>query len=592
MTSGGWQQCNKPDSSGRPCTGIRADHVIKPVQHTQRLRLCLAHLSPNQLDEVLAQLHPGCEIDVRGTHISSDLLRRVLEAVAENGIHTLRDANFTDVHFNNGADFGNTIFLGTTRFCGAQFHQTANFDQVRFEGDIADFSKVRFQRASFRWVEFQGNANFSKTEFYSRANFTKARFCGHLDFHEAKFFAQTAGSASGDFTEATLMASVDFEEAWCHNRGGLDFSDASFATADRLGPLGADFLRLDRTTFESSVTIEALATEVSCNRTKFKAGLTLHLRYALLRLEGSVLSSASSLTGSETGKDPSFDSLAAPERLALDNGKLANLVRDNQSQPNSDLWMPVLSSVHGVDVSELTISDVNLAQACFSGAHHLDRLRIEGRSRFAEPLRSHPRCRTFRIRLAWPPLWWWTRRQLLAEEAIWRTTQRRGADWTALADKVDQAPQALTPEALAAMYRSLRKAQEDSKNGPGASDFYYGEMEMRRLAPSAPFGERAVLFLYWMASGYGLRAMRALSCLLMVATLVAFVMHNIGFANTRVEFGASALYVTEAALSLQSGSPGTDVLTWQGEILRILMRLIGPLLLGLALLSVRNRVKR
>jgi hypothetical protein len=36
----------------------------------------------------------------------------------------------------------------------------------------------------------------------------------------------------------------------------------------------------------------------------------------------------------------------------------------------------------------------------------------------------------------------------------------------------------------------------------------------------------------------------------------------------------------------------TDHVSWVGETLRIVLRLVGPLLLGLALLSVRNRVKR
>jgi uncharacterized protein YjbI with pentapeptide repeats len=587
MAGGAWRQCGKEDRDGRPCPGIRADHIVKPVRHTQRLRLCLAHLGPDQLDDVLARLSPGCEIDVRGTCISGDLLRRILEAVVEDGTRTLRDANFTDAQFDNDADFGNTVFRGVTRFRGAKFHRTADFDQVRFEGDVADFAEVRFQRASFRWAQFEGAANFSGAEFGSRVSFTKARFSGHADFHGARFFSRTVGSARADFTDAELMASVDFEGAWCHNRGGLDFSGALFAAADRLGPLGTDFLLLDRAKFESSVSIEALATEVSCGQARFEAGVTLRLRYARVRLGSAVLSAASSLRGSESDRDPSFDSLADPGELALDNSELANRIRDGESRP--DRWMPVLSSVQGVDVTELTISDVDLSQTRFSGAHHLDRLRIDGRSRFAEPLRPRRRWGSFRFRWAWPPLWWWTRRQLLAEEATWRATQRRGSDWAALADEPGQAA---TPEALAAMYRSLRKAQEDNKNGPGAADFYYGEMEMRRHASSTSFGERAVLFLYWLTSGYGLRAMRALGCLLAVAALVAVAMYEFGFADSRAGFGATALYVVEAAVSLQARSTGTDVLTWQGEILRILMRLIGPLLLGLMLLSVRNRVKR
>jgi hypothetical protein len=343
------------------------------------------------------------------------------------------------------------------------------------------------------------------------------------------------------------------------------------------------------------VSIEALSAEVSCAQAKFEAGVTLRLRYALLRLESAVLSAPSSLTGSEPGKDPSFDPLADPGRLALDNGELANRIRESGPAAESWMpgwmpaWMPALSSVQGVDVTELTISDVNLSPTRFSGAYHLDRLGIEGRSRFAEPLRPRRRWGSFRVGWAWPPLWWWTRRQLLAEEATWRATRRRGSDWAALAGETGPAT---TPEALAVMYRSLRKAQEDNKNGPGASDFYYGEMEMRRHAPSASFGERTVLFLYWLTSGYGLRAMRALGCLVVVAALVALAMSWFGFAGAHTGFGTAALYVTEAAVSLQLRPAGTDVLTWQGEILRILMRLVGPLLLGLTLLSVRNRVKR
>ncbi|MFZ1177322.1 MAG: hypothetical protein WAO15_13855, partial [Mycobacterium sp.] len=38
------------------------------------------------------------------------------------------------------------------------------------------------------------------------------------------------------------------------------------------------------------------------------------------------------------------------------------------------------------------------------------------------------------------------------------------------------------------IYRDLRKGLEEAKNEPGAADFYYGEMEMRRLAGRKPTG--------------------------------------------------------------------------------------------------------
>ncbi|MFD5305122.1 hypothetical protein ACFVOO_32435 [Streptomyces rochei] len=42
------------------------------------------------------------------------------------------------------------------------------------------------------------------------------------------------------------------------------------------------------------------------------------------------------------------------------------------------------------------------------------------------------------------------------------------------------------PLQLVPVYRALRKAFEDQKHEPGAADFYYGEMEMRRHADDIP----------------------------------------------------------------------------------------------------------
>lgn len=592
MTNGTWVKCSKKDPDGSPCRGIRADHIVKPVQRSLRTPLCLAHLDARQLDQVLTQLEAGCEVDLRGTSISGNLLRRILGAVAEDGVPSLRDANFIDAVFGDGVDFGNTVFGGTTRFRGAEFGDSANFDEARFEGNVADFGAVIFRGVTFISAEFRGDAIFSAAEFTSGGNFTRARFERYLDFGKTRFFTKTGARGRVDFTDATLMAPVNFDGAWCHSRGGFDFSGASFSAAGRLGLLGTDFLTLDRVIFQSPVVIEALASEVSCVQARFEAGFTIRLRYARLLLENAVLAAASSLIGSEPGMDPSFDSLADPDDLAFDNGELAHKIRNSGSEPDDDPWMPVLTSVRGVDVSELTISDADLSQTRFSGAHHLDQLRIGGRSHFAEPPRARRWRGSFRVQWGWPPLWWWTRRQLLAEEAAWRATRRADIGWEPPDGRVEHAPRVCPPETLVAMYRSLRKAQEDTKNEPGAADFYYGEMEMRRHAPSASSGERVVLFLYWLTSGYGLRATRSLGCLLACMAVVALAMHAVGFTGTHTGFGVTVLYVAEAALSLGGGTAETGMLTWQGQLLRILMRLTGPLFIGLTLLSIRNRVKR
>ena len=91
----------------------------------------------------------------------------------------------------------------------------------------------------------------------------------------------------------------------------------------------------------------------------------------------------------------------------------------------------------------------------------------------------------------------------------------------------------LVPAALAPVYRQLRKSFEDGKHEPGAADFYYGEMEMRRHADDIPRGERSLLTIYWALSGYGLRATRALGWLLAAMTLTMLLHDALGHTQKR-----------------------------------------------------------
>jgi hypothetical protein len=146
-----------------------------------------------------------------------------------------------------------------------------------------------------------------------------------------------------------------------------------------------------------------------------------------------------------------------------------------------------------------------------SGAHNLDQLRIEGKQLLTEPPRG------FQKEFGWPPAWKWTVRSALAEEHEWRQKHERGIRKEGWYPQACQLPppekvHPLSPGDIQNIYRELRKGREDSKDEPGAADFYYGEMEMRRAATPRSF-EKALLLLYWLVSGYGLRASRALLAL-------------------------------------------------------------------------------
>jgi hypothetical protein len=146
------------------------------------------------------------------------------------------------------------------------------------------------------------------------------------------------------------------------------------------------------------------------------------------------------------------------------------------------------------------------------------------------------------------------------------------------------------PSVVAGQYRSLRKAFEDRKNEPGAADFYYGEMEMRRHAASAWSVERLILTGYWALSGYGLRAGRSLLALVGLLSAGAGALWWWGLTDPHPSFSTAVLASIESASSLLRSGP-SDVTAW-GQVIELALRILGPALLALAALALRGRVKR
>ncbi|GAA2149016.1 hypothetical protein [Actinomadura napierensis] len=257
-----------------------------------------------------------------------------------------------------------------------------------------------------------------------------------------------------------------------------------------------------------------------------------------------------------------------------------------------------VTSLRETDAERLTLTDVDLSECRFAGMQHLDKLTMDGRCAFAvDPL---------------------GKRQVLAEEHYWRHARggRRAQRWMAAADG-----KVLDPARLEVLYRQLRKALEDGKNEPGAADFYYGEMQMRR-ARATRWPDRLLLTAYWASSGYALRAGRALGTLLTVMILVTAALALIGFQTPgpaprargtlsgpdgraqpinltlpRQDTGPTGWSdrvdkATVATLNAVFVRPPATGLTLPGRYIEVVARILGPLLLGLFLLSVRNRVKR
>jgi hypothetical protein len=81
--------------------------------------------------------------------------------------------------------------------------------------------------------------------------------------------------------------------------------------------------------------------------------------------------------------------------------------------------------------------------------------------------------------------------------------------------------------------------------------------------------------------------------LVAVVVGLAGLLQVIGFNGGDPGFRDTLIYAAQSTVFIATGNKAlTEHVSWAGEILRILLRLAGPVLLGLALLSARNRVKR
>jgi len=575
--------------AAKDCHGI-------PVQSEE---YCLAHLSPAGRDAFLAALKPGAQLNLVGVPIDSNLLARIIVATqAELGDSTFQDAQFID-----GADFGRVQFKGNVSFIGAHFYGAAIFPGARFGGE-ALFNAAEFHlEAWFGGAKFRKDATFFRAHFNLYAFFGAARFGGFTSFEEVRFDGEALFDEA-DFGGLTGFGGAQFSS-------DARFSRCRFANVEVLGPLFAGTgLLLEYASFEKAVVIEASTPKLVCLETAFKEAATLRLRFAEIVLDGAHLAQGSTIAFAEDKfvKSPGYSPISLAGFFVRNDAPMRTWLHEPfQEAPltaGGRSPVPRLLSLRRVDVAGLVLANLDLAACLFQGAHNLEQLRIEGPLRFA----GAPMPWQIRLGRHWIPVWpRWMRREALAEEHLlrahrsmqtkvddpqrfkrpgWWPSTCRLPDWVS---KVTGLPaQPLSAEVLAAIYRALRRGLEDQKNAPGASDFYYGEMEMRRLS-RASLADRLVLWLYWLVSGYGLRASRALIAYAVAVALFAFAFWQWGFAHPHT-------YLTALLRSFESSTsvlrPPPPDLNYPGEVFDTVNRLVGATLLGLTVFSLRGRIKR
>ncbi|MFD0141253.1 MULTISPECIES: pentapeptide repeat-containing protein [unclassified Streptomyces] len=518
-------------------------------------------------------------------------------------------AGFGSATFKGNAEFGSATLKGDVWFGSATFESHAMFGSATFEGgawfegtfkDVVQFESATFKSyAMFGSATFEGGAKFESATFKGEAGFWSTTFESYAGFRSATFesgagFRTATFESDARFESATFKSDARFESATF--KSDARFESATFGEADQFGPfVCAGRVRLSGAVFGGPVTLSFAARRLECHRTRWTATAEVRLRYATVDFAHAVFEYPLTIA-------------AEPDPFVLTGGRqLPEEVFEGAPGPGVRM-----ASLRGVDAAHLVLADVELSGCLFAGTVHLDQLRLEGACTFdTTPAAVHWR--------RWRPVRF-TARRVLAEEHHWRATQPQSVPgWNVAVLGAGRTG----PLQLAPVYRALRKAFEDRKHEPGAADFYYGEMEMRRHADDIPRSERGLLTAYWALSGYGLRASRALAWLGTTMLLTVVLLMAFGLAQETPKQTASgtvpadggtvtfeldkddprnptgnrftskrfekALNVTLNSVVFRSS--GQD-LTTAGAYIEMTSRLTEPVLLGLAVLAVRNRVKR
>lgn len=327
-----------------------------------------------------------------------------------------------------GECFSHFVFAHEANFRDRTFHTFARFNNVTF-----------MQRADFSEVTFSDGADFRDTNFRDFASFFKAVFQNSIDFSHAEF-SQAAEFSNANFEKyagffyATFTKIAKFPEA--------NFSSVSFTLAKF-----HDWTSFTKTTFKETVWFR---------QADFMARPDFwNTRFAEADFTQSRFSNGADFFGSTFSKNVLFD---GAEFL----GRTSFLPReaDGHGMPIFAGAVASFSDVAIAPLDVLTFRDTDLKNCLFSGTD----LR---KAEFANV--TWPRIVSNKyselIRKRWPKI---------GRNGVFDEIEARRKGETHKYPHIEQ------------LYRQLKQNCEDRRDYERASDFHYGEKQMRRKNKEVP----------------------------------------------------------------------------------------------------------
>ena len=467
---------------------------------------------------------------------------------------------FDGATFSNHARFGGATFGNEAGFCGAIFGSDAGFTGVTF-GTDADFSGATFgENAEFAGSVFGNDGCFAGATFGYGARFGSLTFGSGVRFDHTSFHGDTffGFAIKGDctFSEAKFEGFVDVElrHVTCEKRSSI--------VLDRSSTI--DFSRTRFAALARIVTVNSL------DPVQARKDGALQPQWLELLLNDCFASKSLAVTGERTRVDISGATFEATASFASGGAFKVGVNGSPDASPGL-----LLHAANRCSLANVVFESVDLSQCQLSKAYSLADVQIVGKSRFCKPPEN---------RYA---------RKVIFDEVIWRDQDDGAKPWRDINNLTElSADERIDPELVQSTYRSLRHALERGSNAPGASDFYFGEMEARFKGPETPLLEKGLVGVYKVLSGYGTKALWAFGWmlwLLMVTSALAY--HEAGEPCTSNPDNNSLL---PNIVSLPHGIAGVferNARCSDGLLLQLLS-IATAVMFGLWLFALRSRTKR
>ncbi|MBD3398050.1 hypothetical protein GF413_03155 [Candidatus Micrarchaeota archaeon] len=466
--------------------------------------------------------------------------------------------SFGDKHFNRDISLSNAVFLGSVNFRSALFDKKANFNDAEFHGD-AIFQEIQAREyISFMSAKFCQEADFFHAKFHDSSNFNRTSFCGLANFNWCSFGKSTSFRKAefwyhSYFSNTTFAGAILFENVifLCKSeyQGTKFLGDAYFNRA-RFGEealfVYSDFrgqLRFDNTVVEGDADFRKATMRSEANFCK-----TIFKKKALFKTI--TFEKGADFTDTDFRADTSFS---------------GSVFLDYVIFASKDTKARIFQCIN-IDLSSITIKPPD---ALIIRNADLRKCRL-----LSTDMRK---CELTGVK--------WQKRDgryvVYEDELLCRLSE--SIDW----------------HQLERLYRELKQNFDERREYHWAGNFNHSEKETCLNNPKTPCKTKTVLYLYKHISQYGEDYLTPLKWLLILWILSASLFYGFDLLGFNCSVStlddkpniANVILFSFQSMTLMKYSDVSPV-RFGGYALNTMLNIIGPLLIGLFALALRQRFKR